>query len=77
MMKKIKKALATFELFNKSKMMMSHGTKGDEDLSICKKLKISQGDLIEAGIPQNWFLNQIDGNGLNTLQKENMGIDLA
>ena len=77
MMKKIKKALATFEIFNESKKMMSHGYKGNSDLSGCKKLKISRGDLIEAGIPQNWFVDQIDEKGLNTIQKENVGIDLA
>ena len=77
MMKKIKKALATFEIFNESKRMMSHGSKWPEDLSGCKKLKISRGDLIEAGIPQNWFVDQIDEKGLNTIQKENVGIDLA
>ena len=77
MMKQIKRALATFEIFNKSKEMMSHGSKGGADLSRCKKLKISRGDLIEAGIPENWFLDQIDEKGLNTLQKENAGIDLA
>ena len=76
-MKQIKRALATFEIFNKSKKMMSHGYKDREDLSDCKKLKISRGDLIEAGIPENWFLDQIDEKGLNTLQKENVGIDLA
>ena len=76
-MKQIKRALATFEIFNKSKKMMSHGGKNSSNLSKCKKLKISRGDLIEAGIPENWFLDQIDEKGLNTLQEENRDIDLA
>ena len=77
-MKQIKRALATFEIFNKSKRMMSHAAKdGRQDLSGCKKLKISRGDLIEAGIPENWFLDQIDEKGLNTLQEENRDIDLG
>ena len=79
-MKQIKRALATFEIFNEAKKMMSHGSKSVINLaylSKCNKLKISRGDLIEAGIPENWFLDQIDEEGLNTLQRENRDIDLA
>ena len=76
-LKKIRRALATFEIFNKTKKMMSHGRKYKEDLSRCKKLKISRGDLVAAGIPQNWFLDQIDRSGIDTLQLENKHIDLG
>ena len=76
-MKKIRRALATFEIFNKTKEMMTHGPKYRQDLSSCKKLKISRGDLVAAGIPENWFLDQIGRSGANTLQHENLAIDLG
>ena len=76
-MKKIRRALVTFEIFNETKKMMSHGRKNNSDLSCCKKLKISRGDLVAAGIPENWFLDQIGRSGTNTLQKENLDINLG
>ena len=84
-MKKIRRALATFEIFNQTKTMMSHGAKtfwpfwpkSRGDLSRCKKLKISRGDLVAAGIPQNWFLDQIGRSGVDTLQQQNLDIDLG
>ena len=76
-MKKIRRALATFEIFNKTKAMMSHGDKDEEVLSCCKKLKISRGDLVAAGIPENWFLDQIGRSRPDTLQLENKHIDLG
>ena len=76
-MKKIRRALATFEIFNETKELMSHGWKDRSDLSVCKKLKISRGDLVAAGIPQNWFLDQIDRSRVDTLQQENKQIDLG
>ena len=76
-MKEIRRALATFEIFNNTKIMMSHGNKSNVDLSSCKKLKISRGDLVAAGIPENWFLDQIGRSGIDTLQLENKHIDLG
>ena len=76
-MKQIRRALSTFDMFNETKKMMSHGNKSRKDISSCEKLKISRGDLVAAGIPEKWFLDEMDRSWANTLQKENMDINLG
>ena len=72
-------ALDKFEIIRRATKMMHLGsTRGirgytikDLDLSGCKEVRIKEADLINAGVPSDYFINVIPPHLRNTINTEN------